>query len=120
MATYTARVALTDASGNGTGTTRIPVNGMLMSVSVTYDSSSTPTSVTLAEVGGGARVLLNLTPANTNVATYRPQFPVSGANGSAIVDMYTWEYLEGRPLVLTVAGAQANKANAVTVTIITS
>lgn len=118
MGSYTAAVALTDGSGNGTATTPL-INGFLQMIAVRYDSNVTP-DVTITEVGGAGRIVLSIDPANTNPATYRPQYAVTDGDGVEIADMYAWDYFEGRSFEVSVTGAQANKANAVTVTILTS
>jgi hypothetical protein len=116
MPIYTVSVP-TDASGDGSVSTPL-VHGFLQSISVSY-VTTTISTVTVTESGGGARELLDASPANTNATTYNPQYPVHGSDGAAISDVYTWAYLEGRPLVVSVTGADADTDDAVTVTIIT-
>lgn len=116
MAEYTVSVN-TDEDGDGSAEFDY-VTGTLQSVSIEYNTTAEPT-VVITEVGGAGRTVLNLAAANTNTE-YRPQYPAHGVDGAAIEGIYAPMYLQGRRLLATVEGADADTEGAVVVRLLTS
>lgn len=101
-----AQVSVTTTGGSGasagTGQTKNALRGLLMAIKVTCTAQHANTDVTITEVGGLGRTILTLTNNNTT-GVYYPHVVLHDTSGAAQTGQYTPIYLDGYPLLVTVA-----------------
>lgn len=97
-----------DGAAGGTKQTELPVTGFIESIQLDYHASAPGTTmdVTITEVGGLGRTILTRTNTATDGIFY-PRVPAQDTNGADITGQYTWIYLSGTHILVTVAQSNA-------------
>lgn len=110
MAEIILKVTTTGADGAGAGTqqTETPVHGFLETIQLDYHASAPGATmdVTITEVGGLGRTFLTRLNTATDGVFY-PRVQAQDSAGADITGQYTWFYLSGVHVLVTVAQSNA-------------